>query len=190
MATTSCTWGTVYACDTPTKNYDPRWVTVEDNTIISAKDAKEGTQNWYSKLPITIGSTSKLYRSTKLVVEVTTYGDICNAHYNASRAYLSSEEYTKCPDILDVDPNFSNAYGPGEGLSGSKTLASSPVCTDTSGTTSSKTQGIANGTTFYFVFDTTKLEGNKTYYLYLIRYTNTYAGYFRANVESITMHYE
>lgn len=190
MATTSCTWGTVYACDTPTKQYDPNWVTMTDNTIISAKDAKDGTQNWYSRLAITTGSTSKLYRSTKLVVEVTTYGTFCNAHYNASRAYLSSEEYTKCPDILDVDPNFSSAYGPGEGLSSSKTLASSPVCTDTSGTTSSKTQGIANGTTFYFVFDTTKLKGNETYYLYLIRYTNTYAGYFRANVESITMHYE
>ena len=149
--------------------------------IIAAK-GDSTTYPYITKIQFSTGSASNFYKSTKLVLKVISRSSITNPHYNACNGYLSTENYNKVSEIFDINPNYKSAYGPGDALKNNY-LAKSPPCTDTDGKTTSSTS-TSNGATFYFVFNTDQLKPNSTYYLYFIRETNSFNGYFEADVES------
>lgn len=149
--------------------------------IIAAK-GDSSSYPYITKVKFSTGSASKFYKSTKLVLKVTSRSSLSNPSYLACNGYLSAQDYNWVSEIFDIDPNFKSAYGPGDSLKNNY-LAKSPPCTDDEGTTTSST-ATTNGATFYFVFKTDQLKPDSTYYLYFIRETNSYNGYFEADVES------
>lgn len=164
------------------------WSDVTEANYIIACRANSGNYSYITKIKFTTGSVSNYYQSTKLIlkVKVPMGVTITNPHKNACHGYLSSKNYTWVADVFGIGIGDSNisAYGPGPALEGN-TIAESPVYTDLSYTTTTNVSSSANGPTYYFIFDTTGLKQNTSYYLYFIRETNTYNGYFEASIQDL-----
>ena len=185
MATLTCEFIKSEQCRADSKKNV--WVdTTSSKTILSAK-ANSGDYSYITKISFITGSATNLYQSTKLVLQVRSKTTLSNPHYNASKAYLTTQDLYYTQEIFDIDPNYSSAYGPGSQLN-SNYMASSPVCIDTSGTTTTDVKTTSNQIC-YFVFETKSLKPNSTYYIYFIRGTNIYNGYFEAELQSIQAEY-
>lgn len=155
---------------------------------ILACKANSGDYSYVTKIKFTTSSVANYYQSDKLIlkVKVPVGVTITNPHKNACHGYLSSQNYTQLSDVfgIGIGGRYSSAYGPGPALE-SNTMAESPVYTDLNYTTTTSTSSSSGGPTYYFIFDTTGLKQNTSYYLYFIRETNTYNGYFEANVQDL-----
>lgn len=182
----SCTINNYWQC---TANGDKKeWADVTEYKKILACRAKSSEYSYVTKIKFTTSSVANYYQSDKLIlkVRVPVGLTITNPHKNACHGYLSSENYTQLSDVFDIgiDDKYNSAYGPGSALE-SNTIAESPVYTDLNYTTTTNTSSSSGGPTYYFIFDTTGLKQNTSYYLYFIRETNIYNGYFEANVQDL-----
>lgn len=164
------------------------WSDVTSSEKILACKANSSDYSYVTKIKFTTGSNSNYYQSKKLIlkVQVPVGVTITNPHKDACHGYLSSENYTQLSDVfgIGIGGRYSSAYGPGSALE-DNTMAESPVYTDLNSTTTTSTSSSSGGPTYYFIFDTTRLKQNTSYYLYFIRETNTYNGYFEANVQDL-----
>lgn len=164
------------------------WIDTTSIGKILACKSNSGDYSYVTKIKFTTGSVSNYYRSKKLIlkVQVPVGVTITNPHKDACHGYLSSENYTQLSDVfgIGIGGRYSSAYGPGSALE-DNTMAESPVYTDLNQTTTTSTSSSSDGPTYYFIFNTTGLKQNTSYYLYFIRETNTYNGYFEANVQDL-----
>lgn len=182
----SCTINNYWQCTADGNKQD--WSDVTKYKKIIACKANSADYSYVVKIKFTTGSTANYYKSTKLIlkVKVPVGVTITNPHKNACHGYLSSTNYTWVADVfgIGIGGRYSSAYGPGPALE-SNTIAESSVYTDLNYTTTTSTSSSSGGPTYYFIFDTTKLKQNTSYYLYFIRETNTYNGYFEVNVQDL-----
>lgn len=192
MANLTCTFTNFQGGYLRSYNPNPGWQDYNNKPqrIIVSK-LNEDDYNYIGKISFVFGdlSSDKFYRPTKLVMAIRNESNVSNPYPTANRAYLTAEDFTEASKIIKNPYSPKNACGASSDLEESS-LASSPVYLDLNKTTSSKTS-ISAGTTLYFIFD---LEGkeidlNKTYYLYLIRNSNSFNGRIWANPISLELEY-
>lgn len=182
----SCTINNYWQCIADGDKQE--WTDATSFEKILACKADSSDYSYVTKIKFTTNSVANYYQSNKLIlkVKVPVGLTITNPHKNACHGYLSSKNYTQLSDIfgIGIGGRYSSAYGPGPVLE-SNTIAESPVYTDLNYTTTTSTSSSSGGPTYYFIFDTIGLKQNTSYYLYFIRETNTYNGYFEVNVQDL-----
>lgn len=135
----------------------------------------------FSKVEIKTTSTS-FYQSTKLVVKATIKANASNPY--ACQGFLSASDLDGY-SVASTNGAMSY-YGPSSTLNDSK-IASSYAYTDSAGQNSAGSSA-SSGTTIYYVFNTTGLRADTTYYLYFLRHYKCNGGCY-ANIESIDLSY-
>lgn len=149
-----------------------------DNNAWAAEDFRTGYASgnqWRSKLVLPIGNVS-MGKSTRLVVGLSPYD--YTVWPGTILAVLSDTELTPA-QVLSADKVGSYRNGPHADLLATS-IAQSVAYSDAAGTSAiSYSTSMKKGSTFYFVFNTTALKANTTYYLYAMRNctSSSYAGF-------------
>lgn len=122
-----------------------------------------GGNQWRGRIDIPVGAFSGV--STKLVVKVTVDGA---SKPGTTMGYLSATPLT--PNLVMSDSKVgSYQNGPRADLLAAS-IAESYTYTDEAGTTRmGDSSSVSSGQTFYFVFNTSALKANTTYYVYGLR---------------------